>query len=458
MNAAPPSFRFALAASLGATFGIAYALSPFTVWFFGAMGALVWWAGRGVSVRERRWIWTVLAVAIALRVLVIAALFLTSDGRPLATFYWDPDGGLYKVRSMTIVRTWQEMPPALWSFSGAFDQTFGWSSYIQVLAYLQFLMGRASYGIHLLNTAFALTSAVLLHRLVRPSFGPLPALLGFAVLVFWPSWFASSVSSLRDPLFWFFLAVATVCCVSMMGSRAWTWRAIFGVLALAACAALNGIREGGTIVAVAGLLLGVTFTAISRRATAALLTAPLLVVATVFLWDGSFVGARAMSVAKTAARRHAGVVFSGGETYKLLDDRFYSEGSDFAVATMTPVEAVRFAARSVASVVLFPLPWQSRSMQQVLFIPQQVAWYLLVGLAAVGVTAGLRRDVLLTSVLTSMTLVHLAVVAVGSGNFGTMVRHRDTAFQFVIWLGAYGTASLLAALRTGRTDTQGSEP
>ena len=458
MNALAPSFRFALAASLGATGGIAYALSPFTVWFFGAMVALFWWAGRGLSVRERRWIWGVLGVAVALRVLVIATLFITSDGRPLATFDWDPDGGLYKARSMTIVRIWQEMPPALWSFSGALDHTFGWSSYVQVLAYLQFLMGRASYGIHLLNTAFSLTTAVLLHRVVRPSFGPLPALLGLAVLVFWPSWFASSVSSLRDPLFGFFLAVATACCVSMVGSRAWTWRAIFGVFALGACAALDSIREGGTIVAVAGLLLGVASTAIARRATAALLVAPLLVVATVFLWDGSFVGARAMSVAKIAARRQIGAVFSGGETYKLLDDRFYRAGSDIVTTTMTPVEAVRFAARSVASVVLFPFPWQSRSTQQVLFIPQQVVWYLLVCLAVVGVGGGLRRDVLLTSVLTSMTLVHLAVVASGSGNFGTMVRHRDTAFQFVVWLGALGTASLLAALRTGRTDTQRNEP
>lgn len=449
MNTAA-SFPFALAATIGAIVGIAYALSPFTVWFVVAMGALFWWAGRGLSARERRWVWGILAVAVALRVLVIATLFITSDGRPSATFYWDPDGRLYKSRSMAIVRVWAEVPSALWAFSGALDRGYGWSSYVQVLAYLQFLMGRASYGIHLLNTALSLTSVVLLHRLVRPSFGPVPALLGLAVIVFWPSWFTSSVSSLRDPLFWFLLAIATVCWVSMVGSRDWTWRAIFGVLG--ACAALDIVRLGGTVVAVSGLLLGLAFMAIARRTTVALLAVPLLAVALIFLGLGSSVGTRTLSVAKVAAQRHVGVVFSGGETYKLLDPRFYSQW-DYPVvtATITPIEATRFAARAVASVMVFPLPWQSRSIQQVLFIPQQVVWYVLTGLAAVGVAAGLRRDVPLTSILTSMTLVHFAVVAGGGGNFGSMVRHRDTALQFLVWLAALGAGSLLAAMLNGRT-------
>jgi len=457
VNAAA-SFPFALAATLGAAIGIAYALSPFTVWFFGAMGALFWWAGQGLSVRERRWIWGVLTLAVALRVLVIATLFITSDGRPLATFYWDPDGRLYKLRSMEIVRVWQQMPSALWGFSGVLNHGFGWSSYIQVLAYLQFLMGRASYGIHLLNAALALTSAVLLHRVVRTSFGAAPALLGFAVLNFWPSWFASSVSSLRDPLFWFLLAIATSCWVSMVGTRPWMRRAVFGVLALGACAALDTIREGGTLVTAAALLLGLASTAVARRATVALLVVPLLIGAITFSWVSSSVETRALSAAKIAARRQVGVVFTGGETYKLLDDRFYRDLGYTPISTMTPIEATRFAVRAVGSVAVFPLPWQNRSMQQVLFIPQQVVWYVLAGLAVIGVVAGLRRDVLLTSVLTWMALGHLAVVAVGSGNFGSMIRHRDTAFEFIVWLGALGAVSLLLALRTGHTDAPRGEP
>lgn len=451
MSAAAP-FPFALAASLGVTLGIGYALSPFTVWFVVAMGALFWWAGLGLSVRERRWLWAILAVAVALRVIVIAALFIMSDGRPDATFYWDPDGRLYKFRSMAIVRLWQETPRSLWAFAGALDRGFGWSSYVQVLAYLQFLLGPASYGIHLLNTAIALTAAVLLHRVVRPSFGPVPALLGLAVLLFWPSWFTSSVSSLRDPLHWLLLAIATACWVSMAVNRAWAWRAVFGVLGLGACAALDTLRPGGTIVAVSGFILGFGSTVIARRVTASLLLIPLLGVATILLWDGSSVRTHILAVVMTAEQRHAGVVFSGGETYKLLDDRFYAGGLDNAVTTSTPREAIRFVVRSVTSIFAFPLPWQSRSTQQVLFIPQQVVWYVIVGLAAVGVVAGLRRDVLLTSVLASMTLVHLAVVAVGSGNFGTMARHRDTAFEFIIWLAALGGGALLTTTWTGRTN------
>ena len=158
---AASSLPFARASALGVALGVAY-LSPFTVWFFGVMAALFWWAGRGLSVRERRWIWGVMAVSVALRVLMIAALFIASDGRPLATFYWEPDGWLYKFRSIAIVQFWQDMPPTLWGFTGALDREWGWSSYVQVLAYIQFLMGTAPYGIHLFNTALSLTAAVLL--------------------------------------------------------------------------------------------------------------------------------------------------------------------------------------------------------------------------------------------------------------------------------------------------------
>lgn len=449
---APSSLPFARASALGAALGVAY-LSPFTVWFCGVMAALFWWAGRGLPARERRWIWGVMAVSVAFRVLMIAALFIASDGRPLATFYWEPDSWLYKFRSMALVQFWQDKPPGLWGFTGALDREWGSSAYVQVLAYLQFLLGTAPYGVHLLNTAISLTAAVLLHRLVRPSFGPVAALLGLALLVFWPSWFSTSASSLRDPSFWLLAAIAVVCCVSMVRSRIWKWRAALGVLALGACVALDTIRLGGTITALSALLLGLASAAIARRATVALLTVPILVATTVFLWSSPPVGVRALSLTKQSGEKHKGVVFTGGGTYKLLDARLYDIGPDAIskVTTMTPVEARRFVVRAGVSILAFPLPWQSRSMSQVVYIPQQVMWYIVLALVPIGVVAGFRRDALLTSVLTSMTLFHLAVVGLRSGNFGTMVRHRDMAFLFIIWLGALGAASALTTLVTRRT-------
>lgn len=445
VNPAASTFPFAVTATLGATAGVAYALSPATVCFFGAMVALFWWAARGASARERRWIWGVLAVAVALRVLLIAALFIVSDGRPVATFPWEPDSTLYKSRSMALARVWQETPFALWSFSAALDHGTGWSLYAQVLACLQFLLGRSPYGINLFSTALTLTSTVWLHRLVRPSFGPVPAILGLALLVFWPSWLTTSVSSLRDPLFWFLLAVATACCISMVRSRVWTHRAAFGVLALGACAPLDSLRPEGTVVAICGLSLGLASAAVARRATTALLIATLLAMTTVFLWAESSVRTRVLTAGMAAANRSAAAVSTYGVTYKLLDDRFYGDFAN-ATTTMTPVEVTRYVARAIASVLLYPLPWQNRSTRQLVFIPQQVVWYVFVGLAAVGVVAGFRRDVLLTSVLASMTLIHLAVVGLSNGNFGTLVRHRDTVFPFIVWLGALGSASFLAAL------------
>jgi hypothetical protein len=139
----------------------------------------------------------------------------------------------------------------------------------------------------------------------------------------------------------------------------------------------------------------------------------------------------------------------------VLDQRFYSDSPQGnAIATMTPPEAGRFVIRAIASFVLVPLPGQIQSVPEMLFLPQQVAWYGLTILWVVGLFAGLKRDALVTCLLASFTAAGAAVIALNSGNIGTMVRHRDTLIPFIVWLSALGALELAArvtdpALRAG---------
>jgi hypothetical protein len=66
--------------------------------------------------------------------------------------------------------------------------------------------------------------------------------------------------------------------------------------------------------------------------------------------------------------------------------------------------------------------------------------------AVVGVIAGLRRDPLLTCILVGLIAAGLAVIAMNSGNVGTMVRHRDTIVPFVVWLSALGAVDAASRL------------
>jgi hypothetical protein len=135
-----------------------------------------------------------------------------------------------------------------------------------------------------------------------------------------------------------------------------------------------------------------------------------------------------------------------GHSYKVLDSRMYSAvDSDQTIGHMTPVEGLRFVVRAVTDFVTVPLPWQMESRQELIFLPQQLAWLLLVPLAIVGLLAGLRRDPLVTCLLFGVAGAGALATALNSGNVGTMIRHRDTVVPFVVWMSACGAVTLASA-------------
>ena len=66
------------------------------------------------------------------------------------------------------------------------------------------------YSLHVLNAVVYVIGALILHRLVRRSFGSLPAMLGLTVLLLLPSLFAWSISALKESMYVFLTAVEIV--------------------------------------------------------------------------------------------------------------------------------------------------------------------------------------------------------------------------------------------------------
>jgi hypothetical protein len=55
-----------------------------------------------------------------------------------------------------------------------------------------------------------------------------------------------------------------------------------------------------------------------------------------------------------------------------------------------------------------------------------------------GVRAGYRRDPLVTCLLVGYLVPTAVVVALTTGNVGTLVRHRTLIVPFLVWLSALG--------------------
>jgi hypothetical protein len=454
-----------LATTVAVLVGFLYTLSPVGVWCGVGVVGLFTWAGRGLPGRERRWLLSLLAIALGLRLLVVIGLFLLTDPdlRPAANFFFDGDGQALKARSLWLRNTWLDVPIGEMYFRLAF-QDYGWSGYLYVLAYLQYLLGPAPFGIHLFNILLFLAASVALYRLVRTAYTPAAALVGLTLLLFLPTLFAWSISALKESFHLFVGTAALIAAVGMVRGRGrLQLLAVVGLVV--AMAVLATIRGGAIEIMAVGLAGGMLVRVLTLKKW--------VVVATlVCLGAGLFAVSRipdlqarvtdpVTTVLRTTAQTHLGHTFTRGHGYKLLDDsyykRYFTDGSNIhlmrypdLVEMLTPGELTRYVVRSAVAFLVVPLPWDAVSWSEIVLVPQQVAWYLMVPLALVGVVAGLRRDVLVTLLLVSCIVVAAVPIGLSNGNVGTLVRHRDTVVPFIVWLSGLGAVSLTGWLASRR--------
>ena len=437
---------------VGIALAMVYVLSPTTIWLAVVMVPLFVLAGWRLPPEERRWVWSLLAVALALRVAMVLGLFLSVDHEQseFVSFFFDADGEASKLRSTWIRNTWAGIPMEPYAYHG-FARDYGWNSYLQVIAYLQYLLGRAPYGIHLMNVGIFLTAAVMLYRLARRSYGRLSAGLGFGVLLFFPSVFLWSTSAMKESLQYLFIAVVVFGVVEALRGGGVVRRVLAAGASLAALAALSTLKADLAILFCVSVVVGSAVAFVLRRRNL-LIVCP--IIAVLGVWNASqYEGIRervadeATAVVTRAASLHIGHVHTSGHSFKLLDERFYwSFWEPNSDNSMTLEQSARFVLRGLASFVLVPLPWQSISWSEIMFVPAQMLWYCLLLLAAAGFMTALRRDALVTSLLVSCWAIPAAAISLSEGNFGTVVRHRDTVTPLIAWISAVGAAQGLAWL------------
>ncbi|MES1255564.1 MAG: hypothetical protein ABUS56_08150 [Acidobacteriota bacterium] len=423
----------------GLALAVAMTLSPVTVALAPALVLVVVLGCRGLAGVERRVVFGVLVAAIALRVGLVGVLFLSSNPHHLVSFPFDGDGWYMKQRSIWIRNVWLGVPLDPVDFNRAFE-AYGWTSYIYVLAYLQYLLGPGPYAVHLFNVGCFTGGAVMLARMVRSAYGPIAGAASLALTLFLPTLFMWSVSALKESLYFILLVAALVGLLQATRGTGRARRAAGAVLLFAAVLVLNTIRHGTMVIVVAALAFAMVGAFLVRRPYLLLVTALVVPLVAMRLAERPPIQARLLAQVRTSANLHIGNVHTEGHGYKLLDQRFYSGDP---LGSMTWPEAQRFVGRAFVAFVLVPLPWQVTSLSEVLFIPQQMIWYVLVVLAAVGVVAGCRRDVFTTCLFVGMCAAGAAAIAPNEGNIGTMVRHRDGVVPFVVCLSAIGAVSLL---------------
>ncbi|MBZ5559470.1 MAG: hypothetical protein LAO77_19535 [Acidobacteriia bacterium] len=420
----------------GLAMGAAYTWSPLTMVFVMGMVPLCAWGARGLGVRERRWVLAALVAAIGLRVLAIATLIVTTDPAREQFRVFFPDAQFVIARSWWILNNWRHVPIGPDQFRQIFN-SYGASSFNSFLAFVQLLLGSAPYAVNLISVAAFVGGALMLFRLARRAYGPAPAVAGLLLLLFWPTLFAWSLSTLREATQ--LLLMAGLFTAAMVGVRAreWTARGKAAAAGVAVLIVLVTLRADGFIVVALGLTLGLLFRLLTLRWWLPVVAVVALGVgALVLARDATFQSQVAQQVT-VAAGRHLGHVETPGGSFRLLDDRFYAEGAR-SVDTFAFDERVRFLLRSAVAFFTVPLPWRIDSLSGLTMLPQQCVWYALLCLAAFGYRAAARRDALFTAILTACVVAGMLIITPNSGNVGTLVRHRDMVVPAVVFLAAAG--------------------
>lgn len=437
-----------LAAALAIGFGALWTVSPVGTAVILALAAACAFMTAGLPDAERLRVRRILAAAVALRLVVLAGVFFMTpaDRQAHAIF---PDSQYLIDRSIWLRNLWMHVPLGPHQYLEIFFP-FGTASFATFLAALQVAVGPAPFGLSVLSAAAYVCGAVVVYLVVRRGFGPTPAQVGLVALLFWPSLVAWSISVLKEPAQLFLTSVVCAGAVSVAWSRSTsrsTTRAMWVGAVAAALALLATLRAGGMEIAVAGLALAAVLRLIAWRRW-------VLVVLLMFAVAGAWrVRERIGAEVRTSASRHIGHVKSAGVSYRLLDERYYSDSGE-AVSSMSFTDGVRFLVGSAIAFVVVPLPWQAGSRGTLALLPQQLAWYVMCAAAAAGFVVGMRRAPWLTCVLAGSALAGLLIIAPNSGNVGTLMRHRDLIVPFVLWLGGLGVVGVAEAARAAGAPVQ----
>jgi len=445
------------AIACGAIAGAAWALSPMTLIFAVALVPLFRWSSRGLPETEALWLYILLGTAIAARLLVIAGLVFATDPETtiFATFFGDER--YLELRSLWVRNLALGIPISGESFVYS-GNDLGWTSFITVAAFLQVLIGPAPYGLRLFDLLLFLAGAVALFRAVRARIGREAAFGGLAIMLWMPSLFIWSIALLKEPLY-LGLVTATLLLV-VYACRPHQWqRRVMALIAAAACIlAIETVRAGGATLVSAGVIAGLAFRVLAWNRRVAIVSAVVAPIVAAAMLLVPAVSGRVMDQVKWGANWHRGHVFTPGHAYKTMDERYYVERFyDRPLDSFHGPEAVRFVVRSTVAFLVVPLPWQIETAAERLIIPEQVMLYCLLLFLPIGIAHAAGRDPLLTSVLCGYAAVSVFIVAMTSGNVGTLVRHRALVVPYIVWFGALGAERALAWIvrRAGARSTLG---
>lgn len=315
--------------------------------------------------------------------------------------------------------------------------SYGWSGYLYIIGGFYYLFDYSPVAVKLVNCLIGVLGAVFVYKIGR-TFSRRIGKCALLASAFFPSLIICSTANFKEPSLILLTAMVIWAFIVFRQTKKKRYLLLICVGLLIQCC-FTYKRDIGLI-----LLFSILFsflTILLKRGKSPLVLLFIIVVLGLTI---KFVGRQSLSLQEFSIKKifqelfvlHTGYVNTGGKVYRVLDNRYYERPN--LVYGMGWVEIIFSSARSLIHFLFEPFPWRMVNFSLLFAYLQMVIWYILFFFACVGFLKIKDYNYTLYLPLVFYLLMGTLIIALPSGNVGTVFRHRDILSPFFFVFSAVG--------------------
>lgn len=417
----------------GFCLGIWLIISPFMVSLFLLIMLVYFIVYHYVPQEERNFIIIVFTIGLLTRMIFSFLYYYLYLARGNYNFI-APDSDIYLQNALNIFNILtkeglsnQKLPPIN-------EYQIGLHTYLMALMYKIF--GYTPLGIPFINSILSASSAILVYDISKNIFDTKAARLAMVLVMFFPSLFIFSTMNLKDPLINFILILIIW---NMTRFLMYSYnRYLITVFILAFFVSFFRRGLSGALILIFSVYLGGIF--VSKLTSFRKILIYLLVL---FIFIMPAVQKSFKSRVNALSSIHFGYSSERGAitNYKFFPERFYQR-NERAITGIQPIEVLVSLFKALGFILLSPFLWDVKSKNILLSFPQVTIWYILLFFSFIGIIKAIRYNFFKAFGLLLFLWVITLLLALSSGNIGTVFRHRDMVTPIYLIFSAVGLEGL----------------
>lgn len=322
---------------------------------------------------------------------------------------------------------------------------YGWHGYLYVIGFFYYLFGYSPISVKFINCILGALAAVVIYNMAAVNFNRPAARIAGLLFAFFPSLICWSTTNLKDSSV-VLISAFFVYSLCMFLAR----RRIVYVLFMIGSTVMQFLLTKHEIwfVFLASFTITVAVDWFLFKAKRRIWLVLLCVIVYSFMPAG-FKSRAAGSLAdnaKTLLVRHAGYVWPKGVNYKVLEDKYYNAPN--SIYGITPGYFIKSSGKLFLHFMFEPFPGRMFQLSFLPAIPQMLLWYFLIPFTAIGIIRGFALNKKAALAIFVYLSLLTFIIALSSGNVGTLYRHRDYVTPFYLIFAALGLARVFRRRRS----------